>query len=149
MIKCVSKKIFPTFITGNRNVKEIFVGSRKITSFETIHIYSGAKFQDADWPGRVCYVFHWLCEAVYSGEFSPLQNYFTDEAWLYFNGHKNTQNSSYWSVTNRRVPCEVPVYHFKFWVWHAISRLHQECSGPCSFRAKFRKLQWTNYPTIW
>jgi hypothetical protein len=48
--------------------------------------------KEADHAARVRFC-DWFCEAVCKVVLRPFLNYCADEAWLYLNGHANTQNS--------------------------------------------------------
>jgi hypothetical protein len=122
---------------GNGCVTVIHKGSHKLPSFETIHVYIFIVVQNLKTKtGLGRRVFNWFCEAVCSGKFILLLTYFTSEAWFYLNGLSNTHNSRYWSVHKTKEPYGVPLKHTEFWVFRAISRLHQEYSGSSSFRAQ-------------
>lgn len=47
--------------------------------------------KEADYAARIRY-WNWFCESVCNIVIGPFLNYYTDEAWLYLNGHANTQN---------------------------------------------------------
>jgi hypothetical protein len=48
-------------------------------------------FKEADHAARVRFC-NWFCEAVCNVVLGPFLSYYTVDAWLYLNGHANTQN---------------------------------------------------------